>query len=202
MQRYFKNRIIHEDKKCIDKLKKTYIEMNDDKITTSDTPNGLFAISIQPNCFVDEMTLQNDFSFILCLYYHWMYGSKWHKIKYLQQQFNGIIERQQGQHNHIHITLYNWDIEELAIFVGYIKQQLQTIYPKVSIDCQRIYDLKGWQDYISSGISKKDQFVHKRRLVSPIPISHITCQQKHLWTDRWMLYKGSESVESRLTYPS
>ncbi len=181
MIKQFRNRIKQEETNVIKKLKETYIEMNYDKPTTPDTPDGLFGLTIQPNSYVDEIKLENDFSYILCLYYHWLYGSSWHKLKYLQQSFDGIIERQQGQHNHLHMTIEQSNIEELAIFIGYIKKQLKVIYPKVSVDCQKIYDLKGWQDYISSGLSKKDQYINKRRLVPPIKISHITCQQKHLF---------------------
>ena len=51
-----------EDAKTLNKLKGTYINMNYDKPTTPDTPDGLFFISLQPNSKVDEIKLEQDFN--------------------------------------------------------------------------------------------------------------------------------------------
>ena len=94
MNKPFKNRITQEDDITIRHLKSTYINMNEDKKRTPDTPDGAFLISIQPDRYTDEVKLEADFKFILCLYYHWRYGSKWTSLKHLQQNFAGIVERQ------------------------------------------------------------------------------------------------------------
>ena len=70
IEKLFRNRIQQEDEKTIRKLKSTYIEMNEDKGTTDDTYDGLFFVSLQPNDYVDEIKLVDDFKFILCLYYN------------------------------------------------------------------------------------------------------------------------------------
>ena len=145
----FKNRMTQEDAKTLNKLKGTYINMNYDKPTTPDTPDGLFFISLQPNSKVDEIKLEQDFNYILCLYYRWRYGSKWTKLKHLQHQYQGIIERQRGNHNHIHFILANYDIVEVAMFLGYIKQMFKQLYPKSSTNFQRVYDIKNCDEYVS-----------------------------------------------------
>ena len=143
----FKNRMIQEDVKTLNKLKSTYIEMNIDKATTPDTPDGLFFISLQPNSKVDEIRLEADFNFILCLYYRWRYGSKWTALKNLQHKFQGIIEKQIGNHYHIHFILMEKNIEEVAMFLGYIKQVFKQLYPKATTDFQRVYDIKNCGEY-------------------------------------------------------
>lgn len=170
MQKLFKNRITQEDVDTINRLKKTDIEMNYNdhkKITTSNTPEGLFFITLQPNCYVDEITLESDFRFILCLFYRWRYGSKWYKRKYLQYQYEGIIE-QQNWKNHIHFKIFdkNENMEELAIFLGYIKAVFKQLYPKASFDFQRVYDVDGTNSYMN--YDKK-----KKRTIEPIYISNI-----------------------------
>ena len=138
----FKNRITQEDEATMRKLRSTFLEMNADKITTPDTPDGLFFISLQPNSKVDEIKLESDFNFILCLYYRWRYGSKWTKLKHLQHKFNGIIEKQQGNHYHIHFIVEAYNIVELSMFLGYIKQVFKQLHPKATFNFQRVYDLK------------------------------------------------------------
>ena len=138
----FKNRITQEDETTLILLRSTDIQMNTDKATTPDTPDGLFFITLQPNSKVDEIKLESDFNFILCLYYRWRYGSKWTKLKNLQHKFQGIIEKQIGNHYHIHFILMEQNIEEVAMFLGYIKQVFKQLYPKASFNFQRVYDLK------------------------------------------------------------
>ncbi len=138
----FKNRMTHEDEAIIRMLRSTDIKMNIGKKTTPDTPEGLFFISLQPNSKVDEIKLESDFNFILCLYYRWRYGSKWTHLKNLQHKFNGIIEKQQGNHYHIHFILMEQNIEEVAMFLGYIKAVFKQLYPKATFNFQRVYDLK------------------------------------------------------------
>ncbi len=180
MTKPFKNRMSQEDEKTMRELKSTYIEMSNDCTTTQQTIDGLFALTIHPNCFVDEVQLENDFKFVLSLYYHWKYGSKWHRLKKLQQPFSGIIEQQSTQRNHIHLTIYNLNIEDVAIFVGYCKKQLKQLYPKASIKCKRIYDIDGWEDYTSPYHSHKDEHWLKKRIQAPLPINHKLFQQKCL----------------------
>ena len=145
----FKNRMTQEDEKTLNKLKGTYINMNYDKTTTPDTPDGLFFVSLQPNNKVDEIKLESDFNFILCLYYRWRYGSKWTKLKNLQYKFEGIIEKQQGNHNHIQFILDNDNIEEVAMFLGYIKEVFKQLYPRSSTNFQRVYDINDCKGYIA-----------------------------------------------------
>ena len=151
----FKNRMTQEDEKTLNKLKGTYINMNYDKTTTPDTPDGLFFITLQPNNPVDEIRLETDFNFILCLYYRWRYGSKWTHLKNLQHKFNGIIEKQQGNHNHIHFILANDNIEEVAMFLGYIKAMFKQFYPKSSTNFQRVYDINDCKGYIAQSNQHK-----------------------------------------------
>ena len=151
----FKNRITQEDEATMRKLRSTFIEMNADKITTPDTPDGLFFISLQPNSKVDEIKLESDFNFILCLYYRWRYGSKWTKLKNLQHKFQGIIEKQIGNHYHIHFILMEKNIEEVAMFLGYIKQVFKQLYPKASFNFQRVYDLKHCGGYTAPDNNNK-----------------------------------------------
>ena len=143
----FKNRITQEDETTLILLRSTDIQMNTDKATTPDTPDGLFFITLQPNSKVDEIKLESDFNFILCLYYRWRYGSKWTKLKNLQHKFQGIIEKQIGNHYHIHFILMEQNIEEVAMFLGYIKQVFKQLYPKASFNFQRVYDLKNCGEY-------------------------------------------------------
>lgn len=145
----FKNRMTQEDKKTLNKLKGTYINMNYDKPTSPDTPDGLFFVSLQPNNYVDEIKLEKDFNYILCLYYRWRYGSKWTKLKHLQHKYQGIIEKQRGNHNHIHFILGEYDIVEVAMFLGYIKQMFKELYPKSSTNFQRVYDIKNCDEYVA-----------------------------------------------------
>ena len=143
----FKNRMTQENETTMRKLRSTFIEMNTDKATTPDTPDGLFFISLQPNSKVDEIRLEADFNFILCLYYRWRYGSKWTALKNLQHKFEGIIEKQQGNHYHIHFIVEAYNIVELSMFLGYIKQVFKQLHPKATFDFQRVYDLKNCGQY-------------------------------------------------------
>ena len=103
----------------IKQVKSLWIDMSSDKQLTPNTPNGLFAFTLNPNNFVDAVKLETDFKSILSHYYHWRYGSKWRNLKHIQVPFQGIIEKQSNGINHIHITIYQYNIEELALFVGY-----------------------------------------------------------------------------------
>lgn len=162
----FKNRMIQEDVKTLDKLKSTYINMNTDKTTTPNTPDGLFFITLQPNNSVDEIKLEADFNFILCLYYRWRYGSKWTKLKHLQHRYQGIIEKQKGNHNHIHFILQEYNIEEVAMFLGYIKAMFKKLYPKSSTNFQRVYDINNCDGYIAP------ENQHKRRAAPVVMIGN------------------------------
>lgn len=180
IKKLFRNRITLEKQEVIDKLKSTYIEMNYGEtnkynkkkrkrniITTPNTPDGLFFISLNPNCYVDETTLQDDFEFVLKLFYRWRYGPKWTTKKELQYQYEGIIE-QQNWKNHIHFKLYDekLNMAELAIFLGYIKAVFKQLYPKASTDFQRIYDVNGCNEYVQP-------FNNKKRTAPPIYITNI-----------------------------
>jgi len=138
----FKNRMTHEDEATIRMLRSTDINMNIGKETTPDTPEGLFFISLQPNSKVDEIKLESDFNFILCLYYRWRYGSKWTALKNLQHKFNGVIEKQEGNNYHIHFIMMGDDMVEVSMFLGYIKQVFKQLHPRATFDFQRVHDLK------------------------------------------------------------
>ncbi len=140
MKKPFKNRRIHENKKTINKLKKLDIKLESDEKMKPYTIYGLFAVTIHPNKKTDAIILEQDHKHVLCLYYHWMYGSKWYKIPITQRPWNGIIEEQIGEHNHIHTTVYEPNIEEFSIFINFIKGCLKTKYPKIDIECRQIYD--------------------------------------------------------------
>ena len=66
----FKNRITQEAPNIIKQLKSLWIDMNLDKKQTQNTPNGLFALTLNPNNFVDTVKLEKDFKSILSHYYH------------------------------------------------------------------------------------------------------------------------------------
>lgn len=118
--------------------------MSSDKQLAPNTPNGLFAFTLNPNNFVDAVKLETDFKSILSHYYHWRYGSKWRKLKHIQVPFQGIIEKQSNGINHIHITIYQYNIEELALFVGYIIRMFKSLYIKTSYKIKKIYNIDGW----------------------------------------------------------
>lgn len=61
----FKNRITQEAPNIIKQLKSLWIDMNLDKKQTQNTPNGLFALTLNPNNFVDIVKLEKDFKSIL-----------------------------------------------------------------------------------------------------------------------------------------
>ena len=72
----FRNRMTQEASNIIKQLKFLWIDMNSDKKQTQNTPNGLFALTLNPNNFVDAVKLEKDFKSILSHYYYWRYGSK------------------------------------------------------------------------------------------------------------------------------
>lgn len=76
------------------KVRSTVKEPNFTRLLTPNTPNGLFAFTLNPNNFVDAVKLETDFKSILSHYYHWRYGSKWRNLKHIQVPFQGIIEKQ------------------------------------------------------------------------------------------------------------
>ena len=163
----FKNRMTQETSNSIKQLKSLWIEMNSNKKQTQNTPNGLFALTLNPNNFVDAVKLEKDFKSILSHYYHWRYGSKWRKLKHIQVPFQGIIEKQPNGINHIHITIYQYNIEELALFVGYIIRMFKSLYVKASYKIKKVYDTDGWHNYTSPFLTKKDKFISKHRIETP-----------------------------------
>lgn len=171
MKSIFKNRITQESETTMRKLKSTYIEMDANKKHLPNTPYGLYAITIQPNCLVDSVKLENDFKHILCLFYHWLYGSKWTSLKDVQYSFEGLVERQTRGYAHIHFTLDCYNTVDVSIFGGYLKQQFRSIYPKASIKIKTIYDINKWQNYIDIFKTKKDQYITKKRIEQPILIA-------------------------------
>ena len=60
----FKNRITQETPNTIKQLKSLWIDMSSDKQLTPNTPNGLFAFTLNPNNFVDAVKLETDFKSI------------------------------------------------------------------------------------------------------------------------------------------
>ena len=82
-EKIFKNRITQETPNTIKQLKSLWIDMSSDKQLAPNTPNGLFAFTLNPNNFVDAVKLETDFKSILSHYYHWRYGSKWRKLKHI-----------------------------------------------------------------------------------------------------------------------
>lgn len=178
MKSVFKNRMTQESEKTMRQLRSTYIDMNGDKNHLPDTPYGLFAVTIQPNCCAtDSVKLESDFKHILCLYYHWKYGSKWTSLQYLQHPFEGIIERQTHGYSHIHFTIACDNVVDVAIFGGYLKQQFRAIYPKSSIKIKKIYDRNRWENYISPNKTEKDRYITKRRIEEPIIVANYIYQQ-------------------------
>lgn len=66
----FKNRITQEAPNIIKQLKSLWIDMNLDKKQTQNTPNGLFALTLNPNNFVDTVKLEkisNQFYLIIII---------------------------------------------------------------------------------------------------------------------------------------
>lgn len=168
MKKLFKNRITQETETTMRELRSTYIELKSP--ISKDTPNGFWSITLQPNCYIDETTLERTFKHILSRYYRWKFGSKYLNIKKkTQTYFKGIIERQNG-YNHIHITMYLYNVAETAILLGYIWKWFKYFYPKASHKFKQVYDLKRWEDYCAE-TSSKDNLVSKRRDIFPIMIS-------------------------------
>lgn len=163
----FQNRITQEPLSMMRKLKSTYIDMNVDKPKTLTTNNGRWFITLQPNCGVDEVKLEDDFKYILARYYRWKYGSKWIKLKHLQLNWTGIIEKQKGKSNHIHFIINCLDITELSIFLGFIQRLFKDIYPKASHKFEAIYDIDKCLDYINFNDCEKDKHFNKKRIETP-----------------------------------
>lgn len=166
MKKIFKNRITQETPNTIKQLKSLWIDMSSDKQLAPNTPNGLFAFTLNPNNFVDAVKLETDFKSILSHYYHWRYGSKWRKLKHIQVPFQGIIEKQSNGINHIHITIYQYNVEELALFIGYIIKMFKSLYFKASytgvgcIHYGQIYTYYGTfaertKSYVSNELAEK-----------------------------------------------
>lgn len=166
-EKIFKNRITQETPNTIKQLKSLWIDMNSDKQLTPNTSNGLFAFTINPNNFVDAVKLETDFKSILSHYYHWKYGSKWRNLKHIQVPFQGIIEKQSNGINHIHITIYQYNVEELALFIGYIIKMFKSLYFKASYKIKKIYNIDGWHNYTSPFPTNKDKFISKYRIEAP-----------------------------------
>lgn len=80
--------------------------MSSDKQLTPNTPNGLFAFTLNPNNFVDAVKLETDFKSILSHYYHWRYGSKWRNLKHIQVPFQGIIMSPHFLHLILFFTIF------------------------------------------------------------------------------------------------
>ena len=166
----FRNRITQENENKIKKMKSLWID-NMDKEVVKGTPYGLFALSLNPNQYVDEVDLERTFKSILSHYYQWRYGSKWRKLTDIQNWFEGIIETQVKGYPHIHLTIYQFNIEELVLFVSYVKEMMKSIYHKSSHKIKRVYDIKKWNNYASPLPSKKDTYKTKRRITPPLYIS-------------------------------
>lgn len=69
--------------------------------------------------------------------------------------------------NHIHITIYQYNIEELALFVGYIIRMFKSLYIKTSYKIKNIYNIDGWHNYTSPFPTNKDKFISKHRIEAP-----------------------------------
>lgn len=166
----FKNRITQETPYKMKKMKSLWIDGMDEKLV-NETPYGLYALSLNPNQYVDEVELERTFKSILSHYYQWKYGSKWRTLTDIQNWFEGIIETQSNDMPHIHITIYQADIVEVSIFATYIKDMMKSIYPKTSHKLKKIYDVEKWYEYTSITPSKKDRYKSKRRITPPLYIS-------------------------------
>ena len=167
----FKNRITEEDDNKIKRMKSLKIDMNIKKEMSSNTPFGLFALTIQPNRYVYADELEKNFKSILSHFYQWRYGSKWRKIKNIQYWFEGCIEKQTSGMNHIHITIFQPNIEELSLFVYYITRMMRSFYHSATYRIKRVYDKCGWENYSSAFVSKKDGYKSTQRKESPFYIS-------------------------------
>lgn len=170
IEKNFKNRLIYETPQMIRKLKSLWIDgMGQD--LKNNTPNGLYAFTITPDRYVDEVELEKSFRSILSHYYKWKYGSKYKKLPNSQTWFEGVIERQVSGIPHIHITIYQYDVVELSIFVSYIIKMFKSLYHKSSHKIKKVYDLPNWKKYISEFPSRKDTYKTKKRIVPPTYIS-------------------------------
>ena len=169
----FKNRITQENEKTIRKMKSLFVDMNSDKQMTPNTPYGLFALSLQPNRYVDGIELEKNFKSILSHFYQWRFGSKWRTIKNLQYYFDGVIEKQESGLNHIHITIFQPNMEELSLFVSYILKMMKSFYHFTSHKIKKIYDIDGWENYISPKKSNKDMYKSRKRIELPTHISSL-----------------------------
>ena len=82
----FKNRITQETPYKMKKMKSLWIDGMDEKLV-NETPYGLYALSLNPNQYVDEVELERTFKSILSHYYQWKYGSKWRTLTNIQNFF-------------------------------------------------------------------------------------------------------------------
>ena len=172
MTKIFKNRITQESPSTLRKLKSLFINMSIDKKHNANTPYGLLAFTLSPNNKIDEIKLEKDFKSILSHFYKWRFGTKWKSIKNIQYEFEGIIEKQACGINHIHLTIYHQNLEELSIFVSYVTKMFKELYSKSSYHIAQIYDISGWLDYISPYKSNKDNYISKKRITPPIIINN------------------------------
>uniref|UniRef100_UPI003AF13AF6 hypothetical protein n=1 Tax=Holdemanella sp. TaxID=1971762 RepID=UPI003AF13AF6 len=69
--------------------------------------------------------------------------------------------------NHIHITIYQYNVEELALFIGYIIKMFKSLYFKASYKIKKIYNIDGWHNYTSPFPTNKDKFISKYRIEAP-----------------------------------
>ena len=152
------------------KMKSLWIDGMDKELVNG-TPYGLYALSLNPNQYVDEVELERTFKSILSHYYQWKYGSKWRKLTDIQNFFEGIIETQHNDIPHIHITIYQPDIVEVSIFVSYLKKMMKSIYHKTTYRIKKVYDIKKWNNYTSPEESEKDRYKSRRRITPPLYIS-------------------------------
>jgi len=170
LKKTFMNRMIHERSSKIRKMKSLWID-NMDKQMINNTPHGLFALTLNPNQFVYDFELEDKFESILSHYYKWKYGTKWRDLTNIQNYFEGIIETQSDGLPHIHITIYQFNVVEVSIFVTYIKDMFKSLYHKSSHKIKKIYDIQKWAEYISTFETSKDKLKTKKRITTPLYIS-------------------------------
>lgn len=168
MTKRFKSRITQEREIDLCMLATSInIDMNENKPQSPYTQEGLYSLTINPNIKVDKDNLEMFFRSILSHFYHWVYGSKWRKLKDAQMFIKGVIEKQRSDINHIHITVFQPDIDKLRLFVGYVMAMVKTRYHDATYKLKRIYECDGWNDYTSPIKSIKDQSPWKLRTETP-----------------------------------
>lgn len=150
-----KNRIQKENKKTLELLMNNRVIKDLGNEKTQETPDNLYFLTYQTNSrAVEPYNLKQDFGYILCRFYHYLYGSQFVKKKELQYKFQYIIERgEKTNKTHIHMILETPTYGDAWLFYAYTANLFKTIQKKSCFDARVVYDL----EYLKETYFQKDE---------------------------------------------